>query len=172
MSNQQSATEIADLFKLGMRKLAAGVSLITSGSGENRVGLIATAVNSVSADPPTLLICVNQNASAHDAIAANQAFCVNILPANCIEIAGQFSSSARRAERFTNGEWETLKTGSPVLEEALVAFDCEVIHQMAYHTHTIFFGKIVDVKLGEDEVEPLIYLDRTFHLGASERIAV
>ena len=172
MTKEQYDADIAELFKTGMRKLASGVSLITSGTGHSKAGLIATAVNSVSVDPPTLLICVNQSASAHDVIQASRSFCVNILPASNVEIAGQFSSSSRRDERFGKGKWGELKTGSPVLSTALVAFDCEVTQSMVYHTHTIFLGRIVDVKLGEAEIEPLIYLDRNFHLGASPRIAL
>ena len=49
----------ADAFKAGMRKLALGVALITSATPGRRFGLIATAVSSVSASPPTLLVCVN-----------------------------------------------------------------------------------------------------------------
>ena len=171
MNLENSQSELADQFKAGMRRLASGVSLITSGEGDLRVGLIATAVNSVSADPPTLLICVNQNASAHDVILRNRKFCVNILPADCVDIAGQFSSSSRREERFSSGEWGALRTGAPVLASALVAFDCEVTQSMQYHSHTIFFGRIVDVQIGGQDVEPLIYLDRTFHLGASPQVA-
>ncbi|MFB2552348.1 flavin reductase family protein [Ensifer soli] len=171
MNLETCPADLADRFKAGMRRLASGVSLITSGTGDTRVGLIATAVNSVSADPPTLLICVNQTASAHDVIAGSGTFCVNILRADSVDIAGQFSSTARRAERFSSGDWEALATGSPVLSSALVAFDCAVTQSMPYHSHTIFFGRIVDVKIGEKGVEPLIYLDRTFHLGASPQIA-
>lgn len=165
--NQPSKDELAAQYKAGMRRLAAGVSLITTGHGETQAGLIATAVNSVSADPPTLLICVNQSASAHDIIAACGNFCVNILPTACIDIAGQFSSSARRAERFASGEWRTLASGAPVLCDALASFDCRVTQQIAYHSHTIFLGEILDVRVTETEVEPLIYLDRNFHRGVS-----
>lgn len=158
---------LAAQYKTGMRRLAAGVSLITSGQGETKAGLIATAVNSVSVDPPTLLICVNQNASAHDIIDACGNFCVNILPSTYIDIAGQFSSSARRLERFAKGTWQTLKSGAPVLVGALASFDCRVSHRLAYHSHTIFFGEILNVQTADIDSEPLIYLDRHFHDGVS-----
>lgn len=154
--------DVRELYRAGMRRLAAGVSLITSGAGESRSGLIATAVNSVSMDPPTLLICVNQSASAHDVIVRTRSFCVNVLPVDCMDIAGQFGTSARRDERFASGTWTTSSTGSPLLDEAIVAFDCEVVFSLAYSTHTIFFGKIVDVALNGEQAEPLLYIDRAF----------
>ncbi|NNU63236.1 flavin reductase family protein [Ochrobactrum soli] len=154
-------------YKAGMRRLAAGVSLITTGQGDTRAGLIATAVNSVTAEPPTLLICVNQNASAHGIIDVCGNFCVNILPSAYIDIADQFSSSAKRLERFAKGTWQTLQSGAPVLVGALASFDCRVSDRIAYHSHTIFFGEILDVQMADAEMEPLIYLNRHFHGGVS-----
>lgn len=171
MNTNELEGGIAAQYKIGMRRLASGVSLITTGRGDMRGGLIATAVNSVSADPPTLLICVNQSASAHDLIVKSGTFCVNFLPAHCAEIAGQFSSSARKAERFVSGDWTEMASGSPALGSALAAFDCEVVQTVSYHSHTIFIGLIREVRLGEGEDLPLIYLDRNFHCGASSKIS-
>ena len=58
--NTENKTELSHLFKNGLRKLASGVSLVTTGRGDRRNGLIMTAVNSVSAEPPSLLICINE----------------------------------------------------------------------------------------------------------------
>ena len=49
----------AAAFKKGMRHLAASVTLITTRYGDLRGGLTATAVCSVSAEPPQILVCVN-----------------------------------------------------------------------------------------------------------------
>ncbi|MFK0334326.1 flavin reductase family protein [Rhizobium sp. NPDC090275] len=168
MTDDTRSAELVDHFKLGMRRLAAGVSLITTASGGNRAGLIATAVSSVSTEPPTLLICVNESASAHSVIQESGAFCVNVLPVGCLDIAGQFSSTARKGERFQDGDWLELASGAPVLSASIVAFDCEVAQSIKYNTHSIFIGKILAVHLGAEEVTPLIYFDRTFHRGLAE----
>lgn len=172
MNTTELEDGLAAQYKIGMRRLASGVSLITTGRGDVRGGLIATAVNSVSAEPPTLLICVNQGASAHDLIVRSGTFCVNFLPAHCADIAGQFSSSARKAERFVKGDWTEMASGSPTLANALAAFDCEVVQTVGYHSHTIFFGLIREVRLSPGEDLPLIYLDRNFHCGASDKISL
>ncbi len=62
-------------FKTGMRSLAGAVNIITSAHASHRYGMTATAVCSVSADPPTLLVCINKLASTHDAIGKGKVFC-------------------------------------------------------------------------------------------------
>ena len=152
----------ADSFKSGMRRFASGVALITSADNGNCAGLIATAISSVSTSPPTLLVCVNKNASAHDVIDRSGLFGVNLLRADDLELVDVFSKSTRRAERFTSGEWRTLVTGAPMLASALACFDCQVVQRLAYETHTIFLGEVMQVKIAEQDVDPLLYMDSTF----------
>jgi hypothetical protein len=65
MTLRQIPTEAQELatFKQAMRHLIGGVSVITAGSGEIRTGLTATSAISLSLDPPTMLVCVNRNAT-------------------------------------------------------------------------------------------------------------
>ncbi|MBR0752438.1 flavin reductase [Bradyrhizobium jicamae] len=152
----------ADAFKSGMRRLASGVALITSAAGGQRAGLVATAVSSVSTSPPTLLICVNRNASAHDVIDRSGAFAVNLLSAGDVTLVDMFSKTARRAERFTSGDWRTLVTGAPLLGSALAAFDCQVVQRLGYETHTIFLGEVMQVRTAAQEIDPLLYMDSAY----------
>ena len=58
----------AQSFKQAMRHCAGAVALVTVGREHgSRTGLTVTAVCSLSDDPPSLLVCVNRNASAHPA---------------------------------------------------------------------------------------------------------
>ena len=155
-------------FKAGMRRLAAGVSLITTKSDERRYGLIATAVTSVCAEPPTLLICVNRTASIHAHLTQAGSFCVNVLSAMQSDIATRFAIPRDRETRFDSGSWTTRQTGSPVLEGACVSFDCRTTHQMTQGTHTVLFGEIVDVWL-QDASAPLTYHEGSF--GTLAKIA-
>lgn len=152
----------ADSFKAGMRRLASGVALITSAEEAGRAGLIATAVSSVSAAPPTLLACVNRSASAHDVIERSSCFCINLLSEADLDLVDIFSRTARREERFRSGRWRPLATGAPALDSALVAFDCEVVQRLPYETHTIFLGIVRDVHLPEGGLDPLLYLNSAF----------
>lgn len=153
------------LFKQGMRRLAAGVSIIATEFEGKRHGLVATAVSSVSADPPTLLVCIAQSASAHDFIARSGRFSVNVLGAQDRAVAEKFSVPALRARRFEFGEWTTLHTGAPVLATALVGFDCVVGEEARVASHTVFFGRVVGVRVHEGAIDPLLFWNGAYQTG-------
>ncbi|MFN8719611.1 MAG: flavin reductase family protein [Rhodospirillales bacterium] len=148
-----------DLFKRGMRSLAGGVCLITTLDDQKRHGLVATAVASVSADPPSLLVGVNRTASAHDPIVRSEIFCVNVLGRAHEGTARLFGSPEHRDVRFAPGAWTRLKTGAPVFVEALAAFDCEVARIVPYGTHTLWIGRVVAARVAEGTPDPLVYVD-------------
>lgn len=157
----------AAAFKRGMRHLAASVTLITTKVQDQRGGLTATAVCSVSADPPQILVCVNKSASAHDPIGEAGFFCVNILCPEHRKLAERFAGmdGIEGDERFRDmGEWTTLTTGAPVLKGCPVSFDCKLVTELSAGTHTIYIGEIVDVALHETAL-PLLYADGTFVHG-------
>jgi flavin reductase (DIM6/NTAB) family NADH-FMN oxidoreductase RutF len=157
----------AAAFKKGMRHLAASVTLITTCEGKLRGGLTATAVCSVSAEPPQILVCVNKTASAHDTIGKAGFFCVNILAPEHRKIAERFAGmdGVEGDARFGDmGEWSTLKTGAPVLKGCPVSFDCKLVTEVAAGTHTIYIGEIVDIALDAAAL-PLVYADGNFVHG-------
>jgi flavin reductase (DIM6/NTAB) family NADH-FMN oxidoreductase RutF len=160
----------AAAFKKGMRHLAASVTLITTRHRELRGGLTATAVCSVSAEPPQILVCVNKTASAHDPIGEAGFFCVNILAPDHRKIAERFAGMGD--ERFHDmGEWSTLSTGAPVLKGCPVSFDCRLVTRVAAGTHTIYIGEIVDLVLCAGAT-PLLYADGAFvHVDALKKAA-
>ncbi len=163
----------AAAFKKGMRHLAASVTLITTRDGDLRGGLTATAVCSVSAQPPQILVCVNKSASAHDPIGKAGFFCVNILAPDHRKIAERFAGmdGVEGDERFKDmGEWSTLTTGAPVLKGCPVSFDCKLVAELSAGTHTIYIGQIVDIAL-EAEAMPLVYADGNFIHGEELRKA-
>ena len=150
-------------FKLGMRRLASGVSLITTRDDADMPhGMIATSVVSVSAEPPTLLVCVNKSASCHDVIDSKGLFCINLLSDGDDEIAQIFSSSKTRDIRFARGDWREMTTGAPAYAGSLASFDCEVRSRVEAGSHTIFIGQVVDTQLWVDVVQPLIYLNGAY----------
>ena len=154
--------ETVEAFKAGMRLFASGVTLITAEHEGLKAGLIATAVNSVTMDPPTLLVCVNKSASAHSTIDNSNSLCVNLLSLDHSAILEVFSSSTRKDERFKDGEWKTLSTGCPILSDSVASFDCNIIERMHYGTHTIFLAQVEAVHLSGTEIEPVLYMDRAY----------
>jgi flavin reductase (DIM6/NTAB) family NADH-FMN oxidoreductase RutF len=148
------------LFRRGMRRLAAGVSIVTTIEGDTPHGLVVTSVSSVCAEPePSLLICINRDSSSHDVIDRAKVFCVNVLSSNDMELAQRFSLPEFRGRRFEHCAWTPLVTGAPALPSALASFDCEITHVMPVHSHTIFVGAVRDLKLWQSDVDALLYLD-------------
>ena len=153
------------LFKRGMRRLAAGVSIITTLDEDVPHGLVATSVSSVCAEPePTLLVCVNRNSSIHDVIHRRKIFCANVLSADDVELAQRFSVPELRASRFEHGSWFSLTTGAPALASALASFDCEVTQVVPVHSHTIIVGVVRELKLWQSEIDALLYLDGQYQV--------
>src|SRR3954451_16436452 len=156
----------AEQFKVGMRTLAGAVNIITSTHGGHRYGMTATAVCSATADPPTVLACVNKLATTHGAVAKSKAFCVNVLRAEDWELSTSFSGAQSGETRFKSRDWTRLATGSPVLIDALVSFDCRVVKSLAHGSHTIFLGQVEQVLMGK-RGRPLLSSDGQYAKLAS-----
>lgn len=141
-----------------MRHQAGAVTLIATGKHGERTGLIATAVCSLTDTPPTLLICVNEKASAHDLIAENGSFSVNLLSPSNKELVRVFTGQTGLAgeARFDDALWQTMSTGAPCLKNALATFDCEVTDTKKVSTHTIYIAEVRDGRCREEE-DPLVY---------------
>jgi flavin reductase (DIM6/NTAB) family NADH-FMN oxidoreductase RutF len=161
-----------DHFKQAMRRLAAGVTIVTTKHDDVRGGLTATAVCSLSIDPPQLLVCVNRSAAAHELIAEGENLCVNLLAHKHHGLAARFAgqTGVLGTDRFRAGRWKTLKTGAPVLEDALASFDCIVTEKVAASSHTIFIGRVVAVHLRENG-KPLLYAQGTFAIAKALAVA-
>ncbi|MCF4165171.1 flavin reductase family protein [Zavarzinia compransoris] len=155
------ALDLVTAFKGAMRRLAATVTVVTTGAGGEHQGMTATAVTSVTADPPALLVCVNQSASMHPSLETGTRFCVNLLNESHAEVAGAFGGKLQGPERFTAGHWAVNDHGVPYLTDAQANIFCLVDALMIYGTHTIFVGKVDDVRLFGD-IAPLIYQDGRF----------
>ena len=145
-----------------MGQHVASICVITTTVGGARFGLTATAVSSVCATPPRLLICVNKSGVSHEKIREAGHFCVNVLNEDQDRVAKAFAGMlGKTADRFGSGEWTTLKTGSPVLAAAAANFDCRIAGAIDQFTHTIFLGDVLAVscQLGHDS---LLYGSRKF----------
>lgn len=157
-------------FKLGMRSLVGGVTVIGANDpGGAAVGLTATAVSSLSADPPSLLVCINRSTSIAAALAQGAGFSVNILTAMQADVArafgGQFQISG--TDRFGYGTWHRSRDREvPLLLGCRVAFECEVAHVHDWQTHHIVIGTVSDVHFFNLDEPPLAYADGDYRTTA------
>ncbi len=146
-------------FRAAMRRFATGVAIVTTAHGGRVHGFTANAFASVSAEPPTVLICVNRSGSAHPLIASSQRFCVNVLALEQRELAHRFAGGEPRS-RFEGVAHRIGRSGSPILEGTLAYLDCETDEELTASTHTIFIGRVLDA--GWREGAPLGYFDRAY----------
>ncbi|TDR85270.1 flavin reductase family protein [Enterovirga rhinocerotis] len=147
-----------DLFRQAMRQLAGGISVITVGEADDRTGLTATSVSSLSVDPPTLIVCVNLSSSSWPLIERYGRFGVNLLGEGHRAIADRFAGRGGEtgARRYDGAFWETFVTGAPILKGALAALDCEVDEVIVRHSHAIVIGGVAAARIGEASA-PLVY---------------
>src|SRR5690349_24877517 len=111
----------AGQFMIGRRTLAGAVNSITGQRAGHRYGMTATAVCSATAEPPTVLVCINKLAGTHNAVAKGKVFCGNVLRAEDWELSTTFSGGSSGEARFKSRNWTKLATGSPGVVDALVA---------------------------------------------------
>ncbi len=150
-------------FREGMSRMGAAVNLITSDGVAGRHGLVASAVCSVTDAPPTLLICVNRNSFVHDKFLQNGVLCVNVLTAEHQELSGHFARYVEGVDRFSFGNWTTLETGSPVLTDANVSFDCRIGSVIEQGSHSVMFCEAKAVSLAKKVDRGLVYFSRDYH---------
>ncbi len=106
---------------------------------------------------------MNQASRSHAHFIENKTLCVNVLGTQHEQISNAFASSKLSSEdRFKLGAWTTLETSSPVLEDALVSFDCEIEQIQEVGTHSVFMCRVVAIKQSQQD-ESLVYFNRAYH---------
>jgi flavin reductase len=146
----------ADRYRDAMRRVPAAVTIVTTRFESDANGLTATAVCSVTADPPQVLVCVNRGATAESLIARSRCFVVNFLSEEQEDRARRFSQPKLGGQaRFEGISWIAMTTGAPAMADAIVALDCHVNTDLICGTHAIYLANVVDVRVGS--AAPLLY---------------
>lgn len=157
MSEAVSASvDLADAMKQGMRQWASGVAIISAKAPDGVPhAMTASSLTSVSDNPPSLLVCVNQSARMAAVLEANTSFCVNILTQSQQLISNACANPKQQDKRFEDESWDLSAT--PRLASAAVSFECKVVNSVEQGTHNIVIGEITAVHMGEQNTQPLCY---------------
>lgn len=144
-------------FVTAMRQAASSVSVVTTGGPAGRFGITVSAVCPVSADPPSVLVCVNTSSYGLDLIRANKCFCVNLLSEQQAHVADVFAGRVAylRDDRFACASWRAGTTPAPELVGAMIVLNCWLVSESSYGSHRVLIGEIAD--LGYDHHSPLLY---------------
>lgn len=154
-SSPASTSLEAAEFRRVLGHFATGVTVVTSTGPDGAVsGLTASAVASVSLDPPLVLVCIDRAANTHDPIEASGVFAINVLDEGGEALARRFATYPG-PEKFEGIAYRAEVTGAPVLDDALAWVDCEITDVYEGGDHTIYVGMVVagDARDGA----PLLY---------------
>ncbi|MGO1119331.1 flavin reductase family protein [Rhodovibrionaceae bacterium A322] len=155
-----------DQFIGAMRQVASSVTVVTTNGPAGRHGATVSAFNSLTADPPSVLICLRAESRIAHAVAKNGRYCVNVLPEDKTEMAGRFAGAQddQLSDRFDgvalaeNSQQDPL--ACPALDSA-TAFHCDVDKIIPHGSHLILIGHVTGIS--EGATPPLAYLDGRFH---------
>jgi flavin reductase (DIM6/NTAB) family NADH-FMN oxidoreductase RutF len=146
---------------LGMyAKLAAGVCVVTAPGDEGPLGMTVSAVTSLSARPPLLIVCLRNGSRTLAAIQAYGAFAVHLLREEQHHRATLFADpQATAAQRFAGADTDQV-LGVPVFRDALGWSVCLVEDIRGYGDHHLVVGRVAAVHVGGGR--PLLWHDRRF----------
>jgi flavin reductase (DIM6/NTAB) family NADH-FMN oxidoreductase RutF len=132
---------------------ATGVTVITSHHAGTDFGATASAVTSLSLEPPSLLVCLNRSTSTESAIRESKSFVVNILRADQGELARRFAT--KQADKFAGLSLKRTGRGDPALPGTLARIDCLVRDIVAGGTHSVVVGEVAFAEAASGD--PLAY---------------
>ena len=141
--------------------LTNGMYIVCSKNGDKFNGQVADVVFQASADPATIVACINKKNLTHDYIVASRVFSVSVLSEQTpLELIGHFGfKSGRDFNKFTNSKYSHHigVTGVPVITDNVIAYmEAELVNQVDVNTHTLFIGRIVAAEVLSDAL-PMTY---------------
>src|SRR5260370_18808050 len=108
---------------------ASGGTIITTREQATNYGLTASAVTSLTLEPPMLLVCINKNTGTQAAISRTRVFAVNILDEGQADLAYKFAKP--QSDKFQAVEFSYGLFVEPLLAGALAHIECRVAADVA-----------------------------------------
>jgi len=145
-------------FRTIMRSPVSSVAIVATTEKEGRAGCTVTSVCSLSDTPPSLLVCLNRQSAARQAIVGSRRFTINYLDASQQEeadlLAGRLGVQGEK--KFDAERWLDGPDGLPCLRNALAVLDCDLKEVSEFGSHSILCGTIRSAIL-KNEARPLLY---------------
>ncbi|MEU6014942.1 flavin reductase family protein [Streptomyces sp. NPDC047515] len=153
-------------FIAAMGNAATGVTVVTTEGPAGRFAQTVSAMCSVTADPPSLLVCVNERSPLAAAAVRNGHFGVSILSLGQAHVSDVFAGrpapgTGHAPYDFDCADWQTLDTGSPLLRDAAAVFDCHLTDAVVSGTHRVLFGAVTASTVSTSD-RPLVHHARTY----------
>lgn len=149
-------------FRNAMARVCAPVNIVTTNGPAGRGGFTATAMCSVTDEPPTLLVCMNGRSTQARLFLENKRFCVNVLTPEHRDLANLFAGgSPDMGARYAAANWVDMAGGTEALADAIVSFDCALQDVQRVGTHHVFIGRVESLRARSDG-NALAYFDRNY----------
>jgi len=148
----------SEAFKDVIGRFATGVTVITALDEGGPVGTTASAVTSVSADPPMLLVCMNKTSATGNVVRDSGRFAINVLAEDQGYLAKHFAT--KDTDKFASIEPEHGEHGLPLLPGALATLECRIVEEVTGGTHSVFLAHVLEA-VGR-EGAPLAYFRGRF----------
>lgn len=139
-----------------LRTTKQNVFILAAEKGEEKHAMTVSSVFSVSLEPMSMMVSVNQQAGIHDVLRVDDKFSLNLLASNQIEIAEICSGSEEGQVRFEHDDWEMEET--PYLKNAQSNLFCSCKKIIPLYSHSLVIGE-VDKIFHSGNMNPLIYQD-------------
>lgn len=153
-------TQIVDqmVFRDVVGRFASGVTVITTTVDGKQFGTTASAMSSLSMDPPMILICLNKTSETGAAVLTSGTFAVNILAKGQEQLASQFA--VKGDDKFAGVATTPGVLGDPLIDDTLAAMQCRTVETVTGGTHTVFLAEVVEADARD--LEPLTYFRGKF----------
>jgi flavin reductase (DIM6/NTAB) family NADH-FMN oxidoreductase RutF len=145
-----------------MSAFPSGVTIVSTldERGKPR-GLTCTATCSLSAQPPLLLVSLDNRSGTLAAIRSSRRFVVNYLLAGRGELSNQFAAPS--VDRWKDVAWRPNRYGIPVLyADSLAHTECRLVNAVEAGDHTIVVGRVEGGRAPAPGTQPLIYFRRGY----------
>ena len=139
-----------------LRTTKQNVFILAAEKGEEKHAMTVSSVFSISLEPMSMMVSVNQHAGIHDVLGVNDKFSLNLLASNQIEIAEICSGSEEGQVRFEHDNWEMEEI--PYLKNAQSNLFCSCKKIIPLYSHSLVIGE-VDKIFHSGNMNPLIYQD-------------
>ena len=155
----EEAAAQARNFRDVLGQFCTGVTVVTSMSDGEPVGMTCQSFTSVSLDPPLVMFCPAKTSRAFPLMRRAGYFCVNLLAADQVDISNGMATKG--ANKYDGVSYQPAVTGAPVLDGVLGYIDCsiEAVHEGG--DHYLVVGRVRELavgdKSGNQPDEPLLF---------------
>jgi flavin reductase (DIM6/NTAB) family NADH-FMN oxidoreductase RutF len=127
-----------------MGHFATGVAIVSAVRGDSVHATTVNALTSVTTEPPTVIVCLNEASETGAAVAASRRFVINLLRDDQREIA--VDCAAKGPGKLAESLAPISGGGVPALNEALAHLECDVVEVTTAGTHRIFIAEVATAR--------------------------